>query len=109
MAIPVSIAEVSAGRDRPVLLDVRKDKARIASGLTIPGAAIRNSFAAETWWPEVIGHKVVVFCVHGHEVSQALAGFLADKGVDARYLEGGFEAWRLSGHDTVGLETGHAD
>ena len=35
------------------------------------------------------GASVVVYCVHGHEVSQNAA-----KALGARYLEGGIEAWR---------------
>ena len=36
--------------------------------------------------------QVVVYCVHGHEVSQSAA-----KALGARYLEGGIEAWREAG------------
>jgi rhodanese-related sulfurtransferase len=34
--------------------------------------------------------------VHGHEVSQAVRGFLADMGIEAMIVEGGFEAWRAA-------------
>ena len=76
------------------LIDVRKTHARQKSGLTMPGSVWRRPFLAENWWPEFAGQNVVVFCVHGHEVSKAVAGFLNDQGIDARFLEGGFEAYR---------------
>jgi hypothetical protein len=40
---------------------------------------------------------VVVYCVHGHEISKNTAAALATAGVSARYLEGGIEAWQLAG------------
>lgn len=40
---------------------------------------------------------VVVYCVHGHEVSQGVCATLRAIGVDAAYLEGGVEGWRLAG------------
>ena len=44
---------------------------------------------------------VVVYCVHGHEVSQSAA-----KALGAAYLEGGIEAWRASGGELFGKPTG---
>jgi hypothetical protein len=37
---------------------------------------------------------VVVYCVHGHEVSQTAAASLANAGIDAAYLAGGIARWR---------------
>src|SRR5262249_14394145 len=37
--------------------------------------------------------SVVVYCVHGHEVSQQTAVALGGAGVDVRYLEGGIAGW----------------
>jgi hypothetical protein len=36
---------------------------------------------------------VVVYCVHGHEVSQGVTSALRTAGVDAAYLEGGIAGW----------------
>ena len=79
------------------VIDVRKASAFLASGMTVAGAFRRLPFDAENWWSEFAGRRVVVFCVHGHEVSRAVCGFLKDKGIDATVLEGGFEAWRAAG------------
>jgi hypothetical protein len=43
----------------------------------------------------------VVYCVHGHQVSQSAAALLRSLGVRARYLEGGIEAYRESGGPVV--------
>jgi rhodanese-related sulfurtransferase len=92
----ISIQELSTSHNITIV-DVRKASARGRSGLTMPGAVWRAPFLAENWWQEFDGRKVVVFCVHGHEVSKAVAGFLNDQGIDARFLEGGFEAYREAG------------
>lgn len=80
-----------------VIIDVRKEPARLASGFTIPGSLRRKPFSADDWWPDFVGQHVAVFCVHGHEVSRSVRGFLADNGIAAVYLDGGFEAWRAAG------------
>jgi rhodanese-related sulfurtransferase len=40
---------------------------------------------------------VVVYCVHGHEVSNGVVARLRDLGLEALLLEGGIEAWKASG------------
>jgi rhodanese-related sulfurtransferase len=79
------------------LVDVRKLPARQDSGLEIPCSIYRHPFDAFNWAKEFTGRSAVVYCVHGHEISQSVAGFLRDQGVEAVYLEGGFEAWRVLG------------
>jgi rhodanese-related sulfurtransferase len=37
---------------------------------------------------------VVVYCVHGHAVSQGATEMLRGRGIDARYLVGGITQWR---------------
>ena len=101
MSGTISPLQLSSNLHETVVIDVRKEPARRASMLTIPDARHRRPFAAENWWPEFAGQSVVVFCVHGHEVSRAVANFLTDNGVDATILEGGFEAWREAGQPVV--------
>ncbi len=48
----------------------------------------------EPWRP------VVVYCVRGHEVGQGAARALRERGLDARYLDGGLERWRADGNRT---------
>jgi rhodanese-related sulfurtransferase len=76
-----------------LVLDVRRDKAfnesdtMIAAALR-PGADLQG-FASE----RAEGRAIVVYCVHGHEVSQEAAQSLARAGYSASYLAGGIMAW----------------
>jgi len=73
-----------------LVFDVRRDKAYDADDRVVAGALrpTADPFA-------LVGQHagpVVVYCVHGHEVSQDAARALRERGIDARYLEGGIEA-----------------
>lgn len=73
----------------PLVIDVRKTPAFLAATDTIQGALRRDPAALESWRHTLPrGSEVVVYCVHGHEVSQGVA-----KALGARYLEGGIEHW----------------
>ena len=90
-----ALLRLSTGRIR--LLDLRKAEARAASGLTVRGAIWRDPFQL----PFDAGitadrTPAMVFCVHGHEVSQFGAAWLLLHGIDAVYVRGGFEALRAA-------------
>ena len=93
----ISVKQLKNSEFARTIIDVRKPRARHESGLSMPGATWCHPFAAEAWAPSFKGHSVVVFCVHGHEVSKSVSGYLRDEGVDAVFLEGGFERWREEG------------
>jgi superoxide dismutase, Fe-Mn family len=40
---------------------------------------------------------VIVYCIYGHEVGRATALRLRSAGVNARFLEGGIDAWQSAG------------
>lgn len=82
------------------VVDVRKEAAFAASDRLIPGAAWRHPFRVDSWADELEG-PIIVYCVHGHEVSQGVAAYLRARGLDARFLEGGFEAYAAAGGPTV--------
>jgi Fe-Mn family superoxide dismutase len=80
------------------LLDVRRAEVFEQARTMIPDAGWRDPVAVSTWaahWPANRG--VVVYCVHGHEVSRATAMRLRAAGLQARYLRGGIEGWQLTG------------
>jgi rhodanese-related sulfurtransferase len=62
--------------------------------LQVPHSRFRHPFDALNSAGAEKRHQLVICCVHGHEVSRAVCGFLRDEGIDCRYLVGGFEAWR---------------
>lgn len=84
--------------DDPFLIDARKPPARAASGRGVAGALTIDPLAfghaqAEALLTEIGRDRpVIVFCVHGHEVSQYLCALLLVHGGKARYVRGGFEA-----------------
>lgn len=79
-------------------LDVRKPRARAVSGEAIAGSQAAHPFDALNWKQVHSRNRVIVYCVHGHEVSQAVCGYLCDEGIDARFLSGGFETWKEAGY-----------
>lgn len=98
---PVILANAPDGW---VVIDVRKPAARKASGSAMPGAVWRHPFDAANWADAFRGMRVAVYCVHGHEVSQAVRGYMADIGIEAVIVEGGFEAWKAAGLPVVAAE-----
>jgi hypothetical protein len=55
----------------PMVVDVRKRPAFEAAPSMLPGAVGRDPHAVEQWAAELpSGGSVVVYCVHGHEVSR---------------------------------------
>ncbi len=104
----ISTTALSAGiasQQPPVLVDVRREKARQASTQTIAGAVWRDPAQWLDWKDELAAGPtdIVFFCVHGHEVSQAMTAALYAMGKRAQYLTGGFEQWRGEGLPVVGL------
>jgi Fe-Mn family superoxide dismutase len=88
-----------ASSDTPVrILDVRRPAAFAAAGETITGAQWCDPAQVDQWGEQLdASQPVVVFCVHGHDVSRSTALALRARGIDARYLAGGIEAWRAAG------------
>jgi rhodanese-related sulfurtransferase len=102
-AISVASLRQSLASGRPPLvIDVRKGPTFLGAPDLIRGALRRDPLRVADWrksLPEKA--DVVVYCVHGHEVSQNAA-----KALGARFLEGGLEAWRAEGGDLFGKPKG---
>lgn len=82
----------------PRLIDVRRAAVFQQATVFIKGATWQDPDAVDTWGNTMSGSSaVIVYCVHGHEVSRNCASRLQALGVDARFLEGGIEAWGLDG------------
>lgn len=92
---PGELHERIGTQHAPLLFDVRRTKAFDEDAVRIVGAARRLPDDVGAWGAKLpAGRPVVVYCVHGHEVSQGTATALRSQGVEARYLEGGIAAWR---------------
>jgi rhodanese-related sulfurtransferase len=94
----------------PLVFDVRRGAAFDGDDRMIVGAIRRPPEAVEAWGRELRpGRDVVVYCVHGHEVSRGVAAALRVAGVSASYLEGGIADWAGLGLPTrkkVGVTAG---
>jgi rhodanese-related sulfurtransferase len=93
-SITAAALRQSLGSDRPPLvIDVRRQPAFLGAPDMLRGALRRDPAEVDLWKGALpAGREVVVYCVHGHEVSQAAA-----RALGARFLEGGLEAWRAHG------------
>ena len=86
------------------LLDVRRAQARAGDGSAIPGAMWFDPAFWLDWKDRIPSDKpAVLYCVHGHEISQGLAAALCAMDVDARYLTGGINAWKTTGQTVNSL------
>jgi rhodanese-related sulfurtransferase len=93
----------------PPIFDVRREEAYAAAADLIPTAKWRDHRLADLWAKDLPGGcGVVVYCVHGHQVSQSAAALLRSLGIRARHLEGGIEAYRESGGPLI-AKTGLPD
>lgn len=88
------------------LLDVRRAQALAPSGVQIAGARWKDP-ALWLDWKDDIAHDlpIVVYCAHGHEISQGLTAALQAMGADACHLAGGISAWQAQGQAVTPLPT----
>jgi len=101
---PQQLKSELASNEPPLLIDVRRSPA-FRSAPDMAAGALRRDPAAVASWSKTLPRAagVVVYCVHGHEVSQNTAKALRDMGLAARFLEGGLEeGWKASGGEVVG-------
>lgn len=84
------------------LLDVRRAKAKVESGVHIAGALWRDPALWLDWKDDVARDlPIVVYCAHGHEISQGLTATLNAMGADASHLKGGISEWITHGKATI--------
>lgn len=95
---PQHLLTLSAETPAPLIIDVRRE-AVFQSAPDLIAGAVRHDPAAVADWAASLpaAQLIVVYCVHGHEVSQNAARALRERGLPAQFLEGGLEAWRAAG------------
>ena len=78
----------------PLIADVRREAAFQSAPTRIASAVWHNHMSAE----ELAGDReIIVYCVHGHNVSEIAAARLRQADASARMLEGGIEAFAAAG------------
>jgi rhodanese-related sulfurtransferase len=86
------------GERPPLIIDVRRHSAFQGATEMIGGALWRDPERVSEWAGELPrASHVVVYCIHGGEVSQGVAHALRERIPSARYLQGGIEAWKALG------------
>jgi len=92
-------------RNEPITLcDVRRADDRAKELVAIPGAAWHDPAGIDDWGTKLSKDaEVVVYCVRGGSVSNSVLDALLAKGLKARFIEGGLEAWKAAGGTTEPL------
>jgi rhodanese-related sulfurtransferase len=86
----------------PLVIDVRRNERFRESPYLLKGALRRDPEKVLEWKKSLPrSASVVVYCVHGHEVSQGVA-----RALQARYLEGGLEHWKENGGELAAKPKG---
>jgi rhodanese-related sulfurtransferase len=92
---PQSLHRALGTAASPLVVDVRRQPAFAADDGQIAGSIRRDPESVAAWRGDLAPDRpIVVYCVHGHEVSQGVAAVLREAGREARYLAGGIAAWR---------------
>ncbi len=85
-----------------MLLDVRRKADLNLATTQLPGALWKDPELIADWCGELPkDREVVIYCVRGGSVSNSVVDRLQVQGVQARFIEGGIEAWAQSGGVTV--------
>lgn len=89
------------------LLDVRKQHDFDADPRLLPQARWQDPGQVAEWCAQLSKTTpIVVYCVHGHAVSNGVVDSLRARGFDACLIEGGIEAWKEAGGPTTEGRTG---
>jgi rhodanese-related sulfurtransferase len=90
---PAALQQLLQSSEPPLMVDVRRAERFRESPYMVKGALRRDPAQVDSWKDQLpAAPQAIVYCVHGHEVSQQTA-----MAIGARYLEGGIEAWREGG------------
>jgi rhodanese-related sulfurtransferase len=81
----------------PAIVDVRTDENFASDPRLIPGSQRRVFSTDAPWGSDYDGGSVILVCKEGSHLSQGVAAWMRQQGIDAQTLEGGYEAWRKSG------------
>lgn len=84
------------------VIDVRRRSDLDVDTSKLPGATWHDPEQIEAWAAQLPKDKeVVLYCVRGGGVSNSVLDKLRDKGVNARFIEGGIVAWKEAGGAVV--------
>ena len=88
--------------DTAMVLDVRRKSDLDTATESVPGAFWNDPEKIDEWIDAVPkNHDIVIYCVRGGGVSNSVIDRLHAGGVNARYIEGGIEAYKAAGGRVV--------
>jgi rhodanese-related sulfurtransferase len=94
---PQELKSIIDNKDVTVI-DVRRKDDYAADNSVIPGSTWFDPANIDNWCTTLPENKeVVLYCVRGGGVSNAVVDTLQAKGVKARFIEGGIAAWKEAG------------
>lgn len=85
-----------------LMLDVRRKSDYQIDSQKIPGAAWLDPDKLAQWSTALpLDRDIVIYCVRGGSVSNSVVDQLQAKGIKARFIEGGIEAWKNAGGEVA--------
>ncbi len=97
-AMAFGIAPAAAWAGVPGTIDVRREEDYAQSGQVVPGASWRDPSRVYEWGQELDpSQPVLLYCLRGKDIGRSTVLALRALGKDARYIEGGIEAWQAAG------------
>lgn len=101
---PNELEVMMKDRNPPRVIDVRRKEDYQNDPSMIPGAEWKDPEKVAEWANELSGQTAVIYCVRGGSVSRSTLEKLHEQNIDARYIEGGIEAWHGSGRSVTKKE-----
>ena|SRR5688572_21872187 len=96
------LQELLKNKSEIKIIDVRLKKDFEADPQLLPTANWHDPNTVEEWAKKLPKNSpIVVYCVHGHKVSQNVASRLLNLGYNVQFLEGGIHAWKELGGKTL--------
>lgn len=95
--------DFAALAENALVLDVRRKEVYDASNEMIKGAIWKDPAQVEQWSAEMPREQsIIVYCVHGHQISNGVLDRLHAAGfAKARLIDGGIEALKTIGGKVV--------
>ena len=91
------LRDITRGGKDVAILDVRRKSDFDADNEMIPGAIRRDPEKVTEWAQDLPKDKeIIIYCAHGGSVSNAVLDKLLEEKLNARYIEGGLDAWKES-------------
>ncbi len=106
MATPTEITVAKLSRligtpHAPDIIDVRIQDDFLLDQRIIPCALRHSHKAVSEWAANFAGRNAVVICQRGAKLSQGVAAWMRQEGIEALSLEGGFEGWAAENQPLV--------